>query len=118
MAKVAARQTVLVGQNLGTNGPEWRQYINLEFIPDEMIVRSICYRYDGTELYQGFIFTDLVKDSIIGTYADGLINNPNSVFTMKKQVKGQFLFKMMTSLSNLDQGDGTMLAILEFIKYE
>lgn len=115
---VVARQTVLIGQNLGNDGPVWKQFINLDFVPDEMIVRSITYRYDGTEPNQGFIYTDLVKDSILGTYMDGSTNNPQSVFPMKKQVKGQFLFQAMSSTSVLDGGDGVLFATLEFVKYQ
>ena len=115
---VAARQTVLVAQNLGADGPEWYQFLNVEFIPDEVIVRSISYRYDGTEPNQGFLTTNLIKDSIIGTYMDGVTHNPNSVFPVKRQVKGQFLFQARSSSTLLDAGDGVLFAILEFVKYQ
>ena len=40
----------------------WTQNITIDFIPDEVIVKSFAYRFDGTEVSINFLYSDLVND--------------------------------------------------------
>ena len=98
----------------------FRQTIDIDFIPDEMIVRSISYYNDGTEGTVGYIWTDLVDGNILGTYLDSItIHCPGTRFIIKKPIRGVYTFQMrnLQNEINLLIG-GELLIILEFVKYK
>jgi len=111
------RQNVLIVRDLNTGG-EWYENINIEFIPDEVIVRSIGYHNDKTETELGYISTNLVKDNRIGFYGDGLVSNSQQTFTLDKPVNGRYLFQLILADGTIDAASaGVLMISLEFIKY-
>ena len=111
------RQNVLITHDL-TAGGEWYENINIEFTPDEVIVRSIGYHNDKTETELGYITTNMVKDNIIGFYGDGLVSNSQQTFTVNKPVNGAYLFQLRLVDGTIDGGSaGVLMISLEFIKY-
>ncbi len=120
MRIVEVRKNILIRHKFNADlaNAQWNESINIEFIPDEVIVRAISYSSQNDEAGVSLIWTDLVNDSYLGTYIDDAISNPNQVFTIGRPVRGVYAFKGLFYSGNLDNvALGVIVISLEFIKY-
>lgn len=92
----------------------------INWIPDEMIVRSITYFNDGTEPGVSSIQIN-IGDNIpaIGYITDTRDTYcPNSIFPIKRPVQGRFNVTLINNTGALDIArQGQLAILLEFIKY-
>lgn len=113
MPKIAERQNVFIRHTL--NGADWQETINVDFIPDEVIVKSVLCTLGALEV--GVIFTNLVQEGVICSYGDGMPNNPHTSFPLKRQVRGQYTFSPRTVADAISASAGPIVIVLEFIKF-
>lgn len=120
MQKVEVRQNVLIKRDLA-GGRSWRESINVSFKPDDVIVRTVAYHNDtgeeGTEAGLAYVATDLLSDNVIGIIKDGAVYCPSQVFTVNKEIRGQYLFEVREVNDSLDVAQGVLMISLEFVKY-
>jgi len=116
MPKVINRKNINIFQSI--NGiAEFSQLIDLDFVPDEMIIRTISYLNDGIEGPLSAVFCSLVND-FIGSFVDSKPYANNIVYTIGKPVRGQYNFQIRNAdgtLNNVRAGD--IHICLEFVQY-
>jgi len=96
----------------------WTQNIYIDFIPDELIVKSYLYLSDGKEDGVSFIFSDLVND-VLCPVAETIPCYLSTPFLLKRPINGTFTFKVLDSLGALTNGrQGDIYICLEFVKYK
>jgi len=118
MSNIAERQNVLIYRTLA-NPNEWNEQINIDFIPDDVIVRSIMYLGPAVpEPGVSFVRTNLVKDNIIGSFDDSSVHNPQQYFTVNKPIKGAFNFKIVNNDGTIGNRTGQLHIALEFVRYK
>lgn len=120
MPEVAASQHVIIRKALGITG-RFSENINIDFIPDEMIVRYLMYDAGETELNNSLstVHLDLVNN-IIGSFSDrfGSVHN-NRFLIHKKSVKGVYEFTVQQIDGTLDTTrNGFIVIDLEFVQYK
>ncbi len=97
--------------------------VQINFIPDEMILRSVVYfsNEDEGALDPTLIYCDFVENSSqsICSIYDAVSYCPNSYFTLKKPIQGVINF---TFRDYINQSDDTRTGVLilhcEFVKYK
>jgi hypothetical protein len=119
MPEVEVRKVVLIN-NGGINIPVFTQNINVDFIPDEMIVREVGYAFDGTQGLMQYVWSNIVDDNVIALIGDTRTAHcPNTTFTVKKEIKGSYLFQIREYNNNIIAAlPGNLLIVLEFVKYK
>lgn len=120
MPRVTNRKNITIIQDqTGGSQPEFKRTINIEFVPDELIVRCIAYQNDSSEVNVGYIYSDLVRDNILGSVIDGkTFNNSNQVFTIGEPVHGIYTFSCRQADGSFDDAmAGVPMISLEFVKY-
>jgi hypothetical protein len=125
------RQHFLIRADL-TNGTKFDYGINLQFIPDEFIVREVNYNCNNGERGTFYVKTDLLKDGNNSTlcmfnfsrndasnvYVNH-VSTPNSIFNLSNVTnKGTYNFQIFDSLdtNNPPTLNGDLLIHLEFVK--
>jgi len=94
-------------------------YINIDFIPDELIVKSVCYYNDFTEARTSYIWSDLVDGALCSVADYPVTYTPQTRFTMKKNIRGDYVFRFLDANGQIKttlQGD--LVIMLEFVKYK
>ena len=117
MSNIAERQNVLIYRTL-VNPNVWDEQINIDFIPDDVIVRSIMYYSNGADPGVSFIRTNLVKDNIIGSIDDPSVQNPQQHFTVNKPIKGAYNFQIVNTNGTIGNRVGQLHIALEFVRYK
>lgn len=118
MQKVIARKNVFV-KILFVNGTSDYNYdINIDFEPDEMIVKSVNYINDGTEALVDYVYSSLITDIICSIVDTKDTYNPFTSWSIKKPVKGIYRFSLI-DVNNAAVSDrqGILSLHLEFVKY-
>lgn len=92
----------------------------LNFIPDELIIRSVHYFNDGTEAGISTLETNMIDN--IPAIANIIDSRdpfcPNSVFPVNRPIRGTYTMTFYNNLGNLDiTRQGQLAILLEFIKY-
>ena len=119
MPEVEVRKVVLIN-NAGINVPVFTQNINIDFIPDEMIVREVGYAFAGATNLIEYVWSNIVDDNIIALIGDSKTAHcPNTTFTVKKEIKGSYLFQIRDFANEIPGASpGNLLIVLEFVKYK
>ena len=119
MPEVEVRKVVLIN-NRGVNIKAFTQNINIDFIPDEMIVREVGYALSGNQSNIFYVWSDIVDDNIIALIGDSkTAHSPNTTFTVKKGIKGSYLFQIRDWDDEIPQvAPGNLMIVLEFVKYK
>jgi len=92
----------------------------VNFIPDEVNVKTVTYVAAVPEVDVSGIYTDMVSD-IIGSFFDGVYAVPNLTYTLRKPISGQYNFQFVTgdgAASPLSTRSGDLFIHLEFVKYK
>lgn len=97
---------------------------NVSFVPDVVVVKVISfYQTNGAAAIQSMlVYSDLVSD-ILGSTVSYYVALPNSSFTLKKPVKGQYNIQLFdpTVPTNptiiTPASAGVLIIHLDFIKY-
>jgi hypothetical protein len=118
MPRVETRQNVMIRRDLNDGG-QWYERININFIPDEMIVRTVAYHNDGSGGGMSYIWTNLVPENFIGCFSDGGVNSSGQVFNVNRDVRGQFEFQVRGVDDSIETDRvGDLIICLEFVKYK
>ena len=93
--------------------------LNLEFIPDEMIVKGMHFFKDGTNNTVFTLSSNLVDYNIMCSFIEtDIYSNFNNVFQINKPVNGLYDF----TINMVDTGsivyNGSIAITLEFIQYK
>ena len=117
---VEVRKNVIVAFVINLTGNLTYNINNVDFIPDEVNVKCINYSSNNINVEDGLlslIYTDLVSD-VIGSFYIYSFPNQHVTFTLKKPVKGQYNFTLLTPLGVIDNiREGQLSIHFEFIKY-
>jgi len=111
-------QVVNVFVNLGATAGIFNQTIDINFIPDMMILKTVQYDSAAGENGVTTIYTNIVNNQIC-SFVDGVTSNPETRFLIyNKPVRGTYNFKVLdsTGLVNAARA-GTLYIQLEFVKY-
>lgn len=111
-------QVVNVFVNLGATAGIFNQTIDINFIPDMMILKTVQYDAAVPENGVTTIYTNIVNNQIC-SFVDGVTSNPETRFLIyNKPVRGTYNFKVLdsTGLVNAARA-GTLYIQLEFVKY-
>ncbi len=129
--KQAERQTVSLSFDWKTS-KTYDKAINIQFNPDEVIVRSLAYSTEGDGDYTPVqVQTNMINDTVLCIYNQiqnniaansrsvDLALSPGNIFTITKPMNGTFSFKLfkwdgitVNTLSN-----GILQIMLEFVKH-
>ncbi len=98
--------------------------INIDFVPDEVIVKGISSFIDNTSGVLTVIKTDLINEQFLGFYNDAntVSSVAGAVFTLKKPIRGTYTFKLLSITSGVNQyaliaGGADLCIHLDFVKY-
>ena len=119
-------KTVTVSGHMGNNTNSFTSNINIEFIPDEIILKYVA-KYDNDNAagdLLNVIYTDLIDNNIIFSYPNStaLYEMCNTPFRNFKQIQGLYTFKV-TQINgalpaNYAAFDTTISMTLLFVKYK
>lgn len=112
-------QVVCIFQNLNGTGGQFNYTINIDFIPDMMIVKTIQYAVGvGGELGITSVYTNLVNNQI-ASFVDDTTSNPHTRFlTYNRPVRGEYNFQIRDITGQINPGRaGDLFLELEFVKY-
>ena len=136
MQRIVNRQTMNIGIDLSVAGNNnFNINMNLRFVPDEVIVRSLIYTNTGaadTTIVGCQVWTNLIDDNILCMFGSGSnqITQLENHFTMTRKFQAgsvNFQVQVMPTLAlgytgngNLVTGavQGNLFFLLEFVKYE
>jgi hypothetical protein len=114
---VEVRKNVIVSTTFNTVSTFTATINNVEFIPDEVIIRGINYSPAINEVGITQLYTDMVSD-VIGTFFQNFYIKPDLTFTLRKPIAGLYTFTIRTVAGNAYAGRNGDIAIhLEFVKY-
>lgn len=123
MPTVEVRKNVMI--SFGGGADTFTCPINIDFIPDELIVRGITRWNGGSAQWLTVIATDLVQDRYLGFYNEAATDSSaiGATFTIGKQVKGTYTFQILEILTGVNQYSlkslaGDVCIHLEFVKYK
>jgi len=118
MPVIEAIKTIVIAGTANTTG-SIRRKINIDFIPDELIVNSVCYHNDGSEIGAGYLWSDLVDDALCSLADFPVTYTPQTRFIMKKSVRGDYIFRFLSTNGQLATTlQGNLVIMLEFVKYK
>jgi hypothetical protein len=92
----------------------------INFIPDEVIIRSVHYFNNGTEVGVSTLETNMIDNiPAIANIIDSRIPyTPNSIFPVNRPIRGTYSMTFYDNTGALDTTrTGTLAILLEFIKY-
>lgn len=146
MSRVAIRKNIVIRHQCVNGQSSWNETINIDFVPDEMNVKSTSYFLNG----QGFVIADYDPDTeaavgapipipvyvaagdITTTYVYSSIVNdivavmidsevqfkPDTTWTIGKPIAGNHMFQIQ-SVTGIPytQRQGVLTIHLEFVKY-
>lgn len=100
--------------------------INIDFVPDEVILKGITSYLDNTGSgVVSVIKTDLVNEKFLGFFNDAnTVSSVNdAVFTLKKPIRGTYTFQILSIGAGVNNyalyTTGADLSIhLDFVKYK
>lgn len=113
-------QVINVFQNLNGVGGSFDLSINIDFIPDMMIVKTIQYDNKlADELGLTSIYTNIINNQI-ASFIESTTSNPNTRFLIyNKPIRGTYNFKILDSTGLVNAGrQGDLFMQLEFVKYK
>jgi hypothetical protein len=124
MPVVALRKNIFITKS-ALNTRSWSQEINIDFVPDVMIVKGFAYQDNGTTTTFYVLRSSLVDYNTMLTFVRGDPNDgitphytpTDIVFDMKKPVRGNYTFEFLDV-----SGDPATINInfalhLEFVRY-
>ncbi len=122
---IEVRKNILISKELDDEYT-FTETINIDFIPDEVITKSILFTLndpDAPEDINTTIYTDLVSD-YIGSFSDRPSGNsvtPNLVFPLRRPVNRLYEFTIHSvnaaHTMQLQSRTGDLTLHLEFVKY-
>ena len=110
-------EVALSFNNPGTTSISFERNITLDFIPDEMIVRQICYRPIVTESDVYMISSDLTNGPLGVFFIFPNFVKNETVFIMRRPVIGMHQFTIKKQPETNIIGQGNLALHLEFVKY-
>ena len=116
-SSTAVSKTVLVYSNLGgLTTPTFTSKINLNFVPDELIVRQLAYRAFNAETDVYLLYSDLVS-GYLGTFIDASSASPQTTFPLTNFSNNTYTFSVQTAPGvSAEDAAGILCVVLEFIK--
>lgn len=129
---IEVRKNILIRNEFIVSATFYVTIPDVNFIPDEMIVRMITFNSSealptGSTATVGLsalpnnrvgvIQTDLVDDKYIATVTDVTNACPGTSFRIKKPVGGQYVFNFMDINGTISNVTADLAIHLEFVKY-
>jgi len=91
--------------------------INVQFIPDCMIVRQIAYKNDGTGTGTFLLYSD-ITGGFIGSFNDPSNATPATKFILNRPISGNKTFTVYSDLTTVAGNIlGELAVTLEFVQY-
>lgn len=121
MPEIEVRSNVTISNYVGGVFSSFNSQINISFIPDEMILKSIMWLHDGSHLEINELRSNLISDNsgILTFFSESnILTNLNIVYTLKKPINGTYNFFITDSSGAFHNINGTLVFTLEFIKYK
>jgi hypothetical protein len=113
-------QTISFFENIPFFAPtgEFTLPININFIPDVVIVKSLMYEAAAAENVMTVLWSDLIND-ILGSFTDARLFNTETMFILyKKPIRGTYKFEIRDSAGTVNNGrQGDLFFQLQFVKY-
>src|SRR4051794_21396034 len=91
--------------------------MNVDFEPDEVIVKGINYNPVAAEPGVTLLYCDLVQDNI-GSFFQDFYVKPDLVFQLNKPVRGLYTFQIRDIAGTLHARTGDLGLHLSFVKYK
>lgn len=123
---VLNRRTVIVSINTTlpsyNNNTISQRISNIDFIPDEVILRTISV-INADNNNESFIITsNLINGNAIGCCsvhsAETATTNPQSVFPLGRQINGDYSFTLLDGNGNVATMNSMIITLcLEFVEY-
>jgi hypothetical protein len=120
-------QIIEVNQNVTistvlNNVSSWISPINVNFIPDVVIVRSILFSggIDGTAPGAYIVSSNLCtqNNGILGSFTENFVTISQISYILKNPINGTHTFQILDTVKNLAQITGDICINLDFIKYK
>jgi len=100
------------------NGYEFKKDINVQFVPDELVVKQIVYRHDGGETGIGKLNSDLIRGGTLCFFMDGSSQILNCSYSLGIPIDGTYTFTALELDNKPSVGSvGQLGLILQFIKH-
>jgi hypothetical protein len=112
------RKTVLI-RHENISAP-WDQMINIPFVPDEMIIRSVSYLTTGavTNTFPQYVSSSLTSDDALCIITDAnAVHNPETHIMLARPIMGNFNFRVRTIANAQSASTGRLMILIEFIKH-
>ena len=112
-------QVINVFKDLNGTGGSFDITINIDFIPDMMIVKTIQYDNKiADEFGLTSVYTNIVNNQI-ASFVETTTSNPDTRFLIyNKPIRGTYNFKILDSTGLVNAGrQGDLFMQLEFVKY-
>lgn len=115
--QVKQRHHILLSGTL-QNATRFKHNIYVPFTPDELIVRHVSYKNDGTEVDLVILWSDYLNNNLC-TLSDICFYSPNTTFILNnKSINGEWYFEpKKVDGSATSASVGKYAIMLEFIKY-
>ena len=117
---IEVRKNIIIRLNIVAGTSSYTSNIDtVDFIPDEVTVKYINYGTSAAVELGAvtLIYTDLISD-YIASFVGNVGITPNSTYTIRKPVKGNYTFNMHTITGAIEDGRvGEFTMHLEFVQY-
>jgi len=123
---VLNRKTVII--TINTSSPTYinntisQRIDNINFIPDEVILRTISVANLDNDNEVFIISSNLVNNNVMGVCcvhsSETTVSNPQSVFPLGRQINGNYTFTLLDSSGNITNLNNMIVSLcLEFVEY-
>ena len=114
--KVIERKNIFLSTTLNNTG-RFTKTINIDFVPDEVILKHVLYALDNTEEKGVKLYSTLVND-IMCSFVDSSSKSMNARFSLNRSIRGDFQFSVYNADDTLaTDRNGSLFLHLEFVKY-
>jgi hypothetical protein len=118
---VEVNKTIIVTTLLdGKTSGSFTSYINVEFIPDVVIVKNIICGpiTEGADGGPSILSSDLADSKQLGIFMNSEAVYVNTMFILKKKVAGTYTFNWNTVDPNSNLNECSLAIQLDFVKYK
>jgi hypothetical protein len=113
--------TIIIDTSAYTNNTISYSFRNINFIPDEMIVKNLSYINNDATREFGVIYTNLVNDyicSFSATQSNTFNCQLDLHFPLAKEISGAYTFTLLDSNKAISTMNAMVIGLtLEFVEY-
>lgn len=121
-SNVEVNKNIVLQMSLSGSTYNFSRSIELQFVPDVMVVKLVNYSDDTTDNGSThYLWSDLVNGHLCSFVENMSSFCPGITYAINKSVKGNFAFQTQKTPDpqTIDTtGDGVLTVHLEFIKYK